>query len=311
VSKEGGYPTVVWTLMVLHVLRCSVFLTDGAKAHSRALLGAIAAFFDRFAEGGITGGTLLFVGGTQAEFHPAPISAHGFADLSVLDPTTTSEDSRASGIEPAELAPPLPAATRLLHAYELRRAQVLAHSALAAQVEGNSNGYPDQGGAALRLLFAEAGEAPNTLPVAVPSQPTAVLLYWHGCVMLGLLKQIEPKPGWSAPFLHRRDNQSALAAELFDVEPTTGTMLPYCDQPPQTYWFAPCDVVSMASLRARKVDNRDASPVVLQLDDESLERWLGMRELLEAQAEAHAKQQQAYRSQRNRKKPVKRRLPRP
>jgi len=31
VSKEGGYPTVVWTLMVLHVLRCSVFVNEEGK----------------------------------------------------------------------------------------------------------------------------------------------------------------------------------------------------------------------------------------------------------------------------------------
>jgi len=51
VSKEGGYPTVVWTLMVIHALRCSVFYNEGngddacTTVNERTLLGAIAAFF--------------------------------------------------------------------------------------------------------------------------------------------------------------------------------------------------------------------------------------------------------------------------
>lgn len=69
VAKEGGYPSVVWTLVVLHVLRCSLFLAGGGdgQRESLTLLGALAAFFDRLAESGLTG-TFFFEGGTNAAF---------------------------------------------------------------------------------------------------------------------------------------------------------------------------------------------------------------------------------------------------
>jgi hypothetical protein len=131
VSKEGGFPTVVWTLMVIHALRCSVFYNEaqGDKARpvfdERALLGALAAFFDRFSEGGLAG-TLLFQEGFNAVFCPRP-AADGTGpplslasdSFSVLDPTTTHQDCAAFGIAPLELVPRISPATQLLHAYEL------------------------------------------------------------------------------------------------------------------------------------------------------------------------------------------------
>ncbi|CAK9075912.1 60S ribosomal protein L34 [Durusdinium trenchii] len=132
VSKEGGYPTVVWTLMVLHVLRCSVFVNEDGKQEkgNRALLGAIAAFFDRFAGSGLMGTLSFSMGpdGVSTAFHPLP-EENGMQDqqelaavdytsetpsFSVLDPTTTCELSVACGVVPSELAPALPPATRFL-----------------------------------------------------------------------------------------------------------------------------------------------------------------------------------------------------
>lgn len=313
VSKEGGYPSVVWTLMVLHVLRCSVFLKTQSmnkkNDYSKALLSAIAAFFDRFAEGGLTGGTLLFAGGTRAEFHPCSMPSHGFGDFSVLDPTTTGEDSAACGIEPAELAPPLPAATRLLHAYELCRAQRLSVAALTAQSRTDGQlptwaatepygSIEDRGGSALRSLFAEAGEAPNTLPVVLPVEPTAVLLFWHGCLLLGILRQIEAKPGWTASFLHRRDIQSAFAVELQDVDPTTGALHTAYGQA-YAYWFHPCDFVSLASLRQRRMPG---DVIAYELNEEGLERWNGMRDLLNVQASKLQLQEEQYCAKRQHRK---------
>merc|ERR1719409_1515586 len=127
--------------MVMHVLRCSVFVDDVEDDvnRGRRLLSAIAAFFDRFADSGFVG-TFLFAGCAGAEFYPESSPhldgdrqpAGQPANLSVLDPTTTSQDSMASGIVPSDLAPRTSAATHLLYSYELRRAQRLSTAALAA-----------------------------------------------------------------------------------------------------------------------------------------------------------------------------------
>eukprot|EP00435_Cladocopium_sp_Y103_P056364 s361_g19.t1 len=122
VSKEGGYPTVVWTLMVLHVMRCSVFVNEEGKKEQgqRALLSAIAAFFDRFAGSGLMGTLCFSMGpdGVSSVFHPCE-EGQALMDytsetpgFSVLDPTTTCDLSVAYGVVPSELAPPLPPATR-------------------------------------------------------------------------------------------------------------------------------------------------------------------------------------------------------
>lgn len=306
VSKEGGYPTVVWTLMVLHVLRCSLFLNNAVAKEDRArtLLGAIAAFFDRFSECRC-GGTLRFHSGPdgmRSEFHQRSPQdrrydfngSHDYGELSVLDPTTTSEISAAWGIEPADLAPSLPQATRLLHAYELRRAQRLSAIALATTCEGpqplGQANSAASGGAALQALFAEAGEAPNTLPTIVPTDPTGVFLFRDGLIHVGILKKVSPKPGWAAPFLHRRDNQSAIAVELCYVHDSIGalTTMPSCVS---EHWFKPCDFICLATVIPVTTEStyrtgRQAtqSEGQLRLDDGSLERWKDMRDLLTAGA---------------------------
>jgi hypothetical protein len=101
-------------LMVLHVLRCSVFVNDAEYGRDRArvILHAIAAFFDRFAEGGLTG-TFLFTACAGAQFRPQlsprPDSNDSetlpLPEFSVLDPTTTDEASIAFGVQPTELVP--------------------------------------------------------------------------------------------------------------------------------------------------------------------------------------------------------------
>ena len=124
--------------MVIHALRCSVFYneagdSDSKMVNERTLLGALGAFFDRFSEGGLAG-TLLFAEGKHAQFRPQPstpdcttqLSALSSETFSVLDPTTTSEDSASFGIVPLELAPRISSATQLLQAYELHRAQQLS-----------------------------------------------------------------------------------------------------------------------------------------------------------------------------------------
>eukprot|EP00931_Biecheleriopsis_adriatica_P003903 TRINITY_DN105652_c0_g1_i1.p1 TRINITY_DN105652_c0_g1~~TRINITY_DN105652_c0_g1_i1.p1 ORF type:complete len:664 (+),score=109.09 TRINITY_DN105652_c0_g1_i1:56-2047(+) len=291
IPKEGGYPTMVWTLMVLHVLRCSLFVNNAGpqEQHGRALLGAIAAFFDRFSECR-TGGTLCFSSGpegTSTAFHPMnsfqdgwQASDENYGELSVLDPTTTSHGCAAWGIEPADLAPSLPPATRLLHAYELQRAQRLSAAALCSGPSASSK----SGGVALRELFAEAGAACNTLPTMLPAEPTGVLLLRDGKLSVGILKKLTPKPGWSAPFLHRRDAQSAFAVELCNVR--ADGALNAQKGLVREHWFHPCDFVCMAGLkplvhrghcRGRYWRTEKGR---FMLDKESLNRWHSMQVLL-------------------------------
>lgn len=304
--KEGGYPSIVWTLMVLHVLRCTLFVRimplsldrqAGASQQSRALLGGIAAFFNRFSECQFAG-TLCFSSGsygTHTAFHPLVQDEDSMNDwqispppqsgsLSVLDPTTTSEASLAWGIQPSDLAPTLPPATMLLQAWELQRAQHLSAVALAAaheELPGVS------GGLALLELFAEAGQASNTLPAAMPVDPAGVLLLREGELMVGVLKKISAKPGWSAPFLHRRDVQSGLAVELCDVN-NDGVLTPRRGLVSE-HWFHPWDFVCMVVLEKTMVKARRqgkhtpytrATVQRFRLSKDSLERWRGMLELL-------------------------------
>jgi len=294
VPKEGGYPTVVWTLMVLHVLRCSLFVNEDSKQErsGRALLGALAAFFDRFASPRGSAGTLSFCmgpDGMSTAFEPQPnedaweyTSDEVYSGLSVLDPTTTCEHSVAFGVVPSELAPQLPGATRLLHAYELQRAQRLSATALASCGEDSSEA--DAGAEALEELFMETSTPCNTMPSSMPSQPVSVIVLRDGELAIGILQQVAPKPGWTAPFLHRRDAQSAFAVQLCEVRESDGLLTPW--ERTREQWYYACDFVSLAALQPvftrgqcrGKHLRRDRNR--WKVDPEGLERWQRMHDLL-------------------------------
>jgi len=291
VAKEGGYPTVVWTLMVLHVLRCSVFVNEeGKKEHgNRALLGAIAAFFDRFAGSNLMGTLCFSMGpdGVSSAFHPcqdngiqAPVDyTSETSSFSVLDPTTTCELSVAYGVVPSELAPPLLPATRLLHSYELQRAQRLSASALGSCSEMSSS----SGSEALEELFTETSMSCNSMPTELPQQTTAVLVLRDGELSIGILMKVSPKRGWTAPFLHRRDAQSSFALQLCEVRESDGFLMPLSSK---QHWFNACEVVCLAPLQPmvtrgqcrgkhlRREKNR------WKVDPEGLERWQRMHAIL-------------------------------
>eukprot|EP00932_Pfiesteria_piscicida_P021786 SRR837773.8565.p1 GENE.SRR837773.8565~~SRR837773.8565.p1 ORF type:complete len:718 (-),score=111.16 SRR837773.8565:279-2249(-) len=279
VAKEGGYPSVVWTLMVLHVLRCSVFLNcmDNGDNRGRSVLLAMVAFFDRFAECGLVG-TFRFAGGRCGDcWHQhmedmawphTPVS-----ELSVLDPTTTCEENGAWG-QPLELAPRLSAATQLLHTHELRRAQFFLTSALCSTdlptEHDCEKAWSCCGGAALQHLFSEAGDT-NVLPAALPSEPKGVLVFSDNQLVFGVLHDVKPKPGWGASFLHRRDAHSTFSVQVCDVDIETGRVRERSDLPLQ--WFRPCDFVCVLPLRP-EVDGAH------ELEVDSLQRWCEMRMLV-------------------------------
>jgi len=296
VSKEGGYPTVVWTLMVIHVLRCSVFYNEADSnqgkpvADERTLLGAIATFFDRFAEGGLAG-TLLFAEGKQAEFWPQTLPKDNVQALpvlsgesfSVLDPTTTGQECAAFGIMPVELAPRISFATQLLHAYELSRGQELSQQALMCEEDSLSS---IDGGVALSALFAEASEQVYLLPAYVPPEPAGVIFLCEGILVFGILQRINLKHGWGATFLNRRDTQSSLAVIICDVDVEMHSVTPRFDLSQQ--WLQPCDVVCMASISCRDECCHWDCPenLVFNIDVESLERWCKMHALLHRGADS-------------------------
>ncbi|CAE7604378.1 RPL34B [Symbiodinium sp. CCMP2592] len=298
VPKEGGYPTVVWTLMVLHVLRCTLFVNGDSKQErcGRTLLSALAAFFDRFATPGASSGTLSFCmgpDGMSTAFEPIPAyedtfqcaSDETYGGLSVLDPTTTCETSVAFGVVPSELAPQLPAATRLLQAYELQRAQRLSATALASCCEEERSSSRELGAEALEELFMETATPCNTMPAAAPSQPVSVIVLRDGELAVGILQKVVPKHGWTAPFLHRRDGVSSFAVQLCEVRESDGLLTPW-EPTVKEHWYYACDFVCLAALQPvftrgqcrgkhlRRERNR------WKVDPEGLERWQKMQALL-------------------------------
>lgn len=286
VAKHGGYPTVVWNLMVLHVLRCSVFVDGGNTVEStdeRTLLGAVAAFFDRFADGGLVG-TLLFAGGTHAEFRPQ-VESKGTQmlspGLSVLDPTAVG------GETPTNLAPRVSPATQLLHTYELQRGQQLSAEALASCRDREYQRIREEGksgAAAVRALFASVSEVWNTVPTVVPAWPCGVLVLRDDRFQIGLLRRIDPKPGWGANFLHRRDASSRILIRWCDIDETTGTVVQRDGGRRSLSCVHPCDVVCIVPLHNRGSDDGAATSSALEMGPEGVERWRCMKALLRARA---------------------------
>lgn len=289
VAKEGGYPSVVWTLVVLHVLHVLPFLAGGGDGQrdSLTLLGALAAFFDRLAESGLQG-TFFFEGGTNAAFLQGAAAPPPASGLSVLDPTTGTaaclqgacEDSVAWGVTPTDLAPRTSLATQLLHRCELRRAQRLSAIALGVgRVDSQERAADEPSGAqALQELFADVGDSVNSLPSELPAEPCAVVAVQEGGALLtGLLEQVQPKTGWTAPFLRRDDARSGFALRRCEVDTATGALVEYQDAD-ALEWFCPCDFVCAVPLR-RCRETAAGKEQALRLEPEGLRRLLELRAL--------------------------------
>lgn len=273
VPKEGGYPSIVWTLMVLHVLRCSVFVSDSdGSDQGRAVLGAIAAFFDRFADFGLTG-TFLFSSCSGAQFRKQlDMDQYGMLpdSLSVLDPTTNSEESAALGIVPSELVPKTSAATQLLYSYELRRGQILSAAALARACGEGSSSFDSAD--PLQELFRGVDRYANTIPAIMPAGLSGVIVLRDYALYLGVLEHINTKPMWKASFLHRRDAISSFSLRRCNIDADTGR-LTHMSAPNVVDWFYPAEFVCMANLHI------DAHSVV-SLEAEHVQRWRDLNALL-------------------------------
>jgi hypothetical protein len=89
-----------------------------------------------------------------------------------------------------------------------------------------------------------------------------------GTVEIGIVDRIVPRPGWSAPFLHRSDDRSEVHVRPLDVEERTNrcTVRKKCNEV-ITY---PCRFVCRAVLEK---DGKNA----WRLDGEALDRFKSMK----------------------------------
>jgi hypothetical protein len=200
--------------------------------------------------------------------------------FSVLDPTSPDGASAAE----AELAPWVSPATRLLHAYELRRGQFLSALALA------SSNIAMGGADVMRDLFVEVESVnnlgPNTLPAvfsgslaeAAKSEKCGVLFLDEVGLQLGIPRQIWARQGWEAPFLHRRDNRSVVRVRRCEVHRETGAV--WAGSRDQD--FRPRDFVCFVSLERRLNYFGAQGSTFLSLDHEAFLRWSTMQDCVSA-----------------------------
>lgn len=278
--REGGFPSIAWTLMVLHALRCSVLVDDLEERGDRyrILLCALAAFFDRFSGGGLAGSLLFtvwagagFIPHTEAVDNMDMAGGMPLANLSVLDPTTTDGTSSVAGTLPTELAPQSSIATQLLYTYELRRAQALSAAAL---IKVSSEDESTTSACALQEVFADVDDRINILPASMPADITGVIALRANSLHIGILQCIHPKKGWRADFLHRRDTHSSFALHPCTIELDSGVLTPI--DYGGLEWFRPCDFVCMALLHVHAGE--------LKIDSETLYRWREMNSFVQVES---------------------------
>lgn len=275
-TREGGLPTLAWLLMAVHV--CSLPAThEQALISSRrpmaALLGSLAAFFCHWAAlGGLDGSLLFAADGSSSEFRrrtasgqPTQRGRSPWSELAVLDPTR-------EGHESLNLVPRLPPAVQVLLTHELRSAK----RRLQLVPLGNEVVYGESRHF-LEEVFEPVPEGVNLLPSAVCVGMGVLLLLGEvakgvGTVEVAILDRVVPRPGWTAPFLHRTDERSELHARLVDVEDRTGKCQVRKRNP--SVVLCPCHFICRVQLE------RDGKRDMYWLDAEGLDRFRQMRQQL-------------------------------
>jgi len=262
-TKEGGLPTIAWLLMAVHV--CSrPEATSGVGGMAKcqwpmaALLSSLADFFNTFS--GVRGldGVLRFsADGSSSEFQRRVVTKRAEIQLSVLDPTQRSKEG-------VDLAPRLTAATHLLLAYELDRAAraLWQMDRVFELVPEDLNSLPTHtpvGGVKTAVLVLLPGRGPN-----MPST-----------LELGFVTFTAPKPGWSAPFLHRADNRSSVDVKLLDVDEGSGLCVLRAK-------VASLSLHPSHFVCGVRLDVDASTPSGWRLDVEGLERIRAMRTMLQA-----------------------------
>lgn len=263
-TKEGALPTIAWLLMAVHV--CSLPEHQEQVASQRpmaALLSSLRAFFRYFGSLEKLNGTLLFAAdGSSSEFrrNTQPRSANSlWPELAIMDPTRPGTDSN--------FASRLPAATLLLLAYELQRADLLLQTSTEETGYGESEKH-------LHDLFLPLEEGINTLPAVVRGTFGALIL-WDEVVpgsgvqnvQVCLIKCATPRAGWNAPFLLRTDDRSELEVRLLEVDEKSGKCR---EKPSNPVSLCPCFFICKAELQA--IGSRS-----WRLSNEALNKLLAMR----------------------------------
>jgi hypothetical protein len=241
-----------------------------------ALSSALLAFFRGYSSPGSLHGVLRFEGeageGEQlsSEFRPSPTNQDSpWAELVVVDPTQAVED--------VNLAPPLSPATQLLFVHELQRAASHLQTSsgqstpIGADPKDAATGKTRQ---QCEALFEAVPPFKNALP-AMTTEPLAALLLQGsptkgvGSIEVAIIERIVPRPGWTAPFLHRSDTTSELHARICDINENAGTCHPRREG---LVVLCPCHFVCMLELE------RDGGRY--RFRDEDFRRFRSMRHIL-------------------------------
>jgi len=297
-TKEGGLPTLAWLLLTVHT--CSLPETRkeiSDKGPMAALVASLSAFFRGYSDPASLHGVLQFhteLGDDEELLHSSEFTRSAtkidspWADLVVLDPTQRGED--------VNLAPSLSPATQLLVVYELQRAAALLQEQDSLPSTGPSTprrgtdstvcSTPRKGSdqvvelnmpeesPSVERIFEGLPPLKNCLP-AIATEPLAVLLLQGnpfkgvGSIEVAIIDRIVPRPGWSAPFLHRSDTTSELHARMCDVTESTGSCQPRREG---SVVLCPCHFICMLEL------GRDGSRFKLLQED--LHRFRSMRQIL-------------------------------
>jgi len=267
--KEGGYPVLAWTLMAMHSQQCSLVLQDSKHgSRNRQVIWTLAAFFDRFAGQGRQAGTIDFTESGESRFcpHNSPTKPCLWPELAVLDPISRSRS--------VNLIPKLSEATKLIFAREMQRAQLLSSKLL--------QGQGSDGAAALSELFSACPENLNSLPSRfAPGRQGAFFLRGR-CLQLVVLQGVAPRPGWTAPFLHRKDEESVIWGSLCDVEKSSGCV---SHRSAGLERFSPQEFVSLANIVVLVAGGHQS----LVLQPEDFQRWRDFEELLSSQRKKGSK----------------------
>lgn len=307
-TKEGGYPTIVWVLMAIHSMRCSV---DSQADHGNRdgsnlmLIEALAAFFERFASHSGRSGTISFSMNQRSHFHQCfqrqeRCMDNTEQDRSSLWPAFSVIDPTAATIR-SDLVPFISSATHLLYATELRRAQRFSANALqSARMEisdmERSGRHDRQGAQAFHELFSDVMCGRNKLPsTAPPGESLGAVLLRDGRLYLGMLRRILPRKGWDAAFLHRRDTKSSLWVCLCNVDSPSGAVS-YDTTEDVEVRYAPCDFVCLIPMSAAQGFGEWA------LQPHDLQGWREMSDILAEAQVAIAPQpskRQAHRRRRS------------
>jgi len=140
------------------------------------------------------------------------------------------------------------------------------------------------GAAAVRALFEDPGDtSSNLLPTESPASnrpegPLAGLFLAKNRLWIGIVEQVDAKPGWTAPFLHRRDARSKVNVRRCWVDSPTCIVSARVSSHDSHIWLRPYDFVCSVPLLPA-ADRNDGW--TFELAPEGLARWRGMRALLD------------------------------